>query len=336
MNPLAANQMRWRHQPGHYEVWYATFSHVPSKTGFWIRYTMESPREGHGAPYAQLWFARFDRNQPEKTFGINQRFPLDQMKVQAPFRVQIGDSELRHDGMHGQLGGASWDLKWQPSDHLHRHLPDLAYRGKWADTQVLSPNLNVAAHGLVTVEGERYELQGAPLGQTHLWGKKHAYQWAWSHCNSFEGDRGVALETLSVRLKRGQIVLPTLTLLSLYLEGDKPDLLDFREFHQLPLTRSSWATGRYELEATGARWRVEAKYTCRPEDMIQTEYVDPDGEPAWCHNTECADCEVRILKRGFYGNWQEYRKLRSDGGAHWEWGARAGDPLVRKRHVTLG
>src|SRR5581483_5190236 len=170
MNPLAANQMRWRHQPGHYEVWYATFSHFPSKTGFWIRYTMESPKEGHGAPYAQLWFARFDRNDPEKTFGINQKFPLDQMKVQAPFRVQIGDSELRHDGMRGRLGGAEWDLKWQPSEHLHRHLPDLAYRGRWADTQVLSPNLNVAAHGLVTVEGERYELKGAPLGQTHLWG----------------------------------------------------------------------------------------------------------------------------------------------------------------------
>ena len=336
-----ANRMRWEHQPGHYEVWYATLSHPETRTGFWIRYTLESPKLGHGEPYAQLWFARFDGNDPTRTFGINRRFPISQLVVDgSPFRVRIGEAELRLDGLRGELSGdghtASWDLSWQPSERVHLHLPNVAYRGSWADTHVLSPNLNVAARGRITVDGARYELDGAPLGQTHLWGKKHAYSWAWSHCNAFNGDRGAALETLTIRLRRGPVVLPKLTLLSLYLEGESPDKIEFREFYTLPLARSEYGTGRYHLVAANAEYKVEAELTCRPEDMLIAEYVDPDGEPAYCHNTECADARVTVYKRSpFVGRFRALRTLSASRTAHYEWGARAGDPLVKKRHVAI-
>ena len=62
MDSAEANRMRWAFQRGHYEVWYATLSHLASRTGFWIRYTLEAPEEGHGEPYAQLWFARLSTN----------------------------------------------------------------------------------------------------------------------------------------------------------------------------------------------------------------------------------------------------------------------------------
>jgi hypothetical protein len=250
----------------------------------------------------------------------------------------MGDAEVRQDGMRGEIAGeghaAEWELRWSPDLRLHRHLPDLAYRGDWAPTQVLSPNLNVAARGQITVDGRRYDLEGVPLGQTHLWGRKHAYSWAWSHCNAFTGDRGVALETLTTRIRRGPVVLPKLTMLTLRLEGSQPDVIEFRDFHTLPLARSEYGTGRYYLRAVGPIYKVEAELTCRPEDMVQAEYVDPDGEPAFCHNTECADATVKVWKRGVLG-WRELRTLHADRTAHYEWGARAGDPLVRKRHVTL-
>ena len=72
----------------------------------------------------------------------------------------------------------------------------------------------------------------------------------------------------------------------------------------------------------------------RPEDMVMAEYVDPDGEPAFCHNTECGDATVKLWRRSPLG-WKELRTLQADKTAHWEWGARAGDPLVKKRHVGL-
>ncbi len=341
MSPVEANRMRWQRQPGHYEVWYATFSDLATKTGYWIRYTLEAPKPGHGTPYAQLWFARFDAARPERTFGFNKKFPIGELRYEIdPFRLRIGETELRLDGMKGELAGgghsASWDLRWRPSERTHLHLPDLVYRGKWADTQVLSPNLNVAAHGHVTVDGERLALDGAPLGQTHLWGRKHAYSWAWSHCNAFEGDRGAALETLTVRLRRGSIVLPRLTLLSLYLDGSDPDRVEFRDFWTLPLARSEYGTGRYHLMASGGEFRIEAELTCRAEDMLLTEYVDPDGDPAFCHNTCCGDARVTVWRRSpFVGRFREWRTLKAEKTAHFEWGARAGDALVKKRHQSL-
>jgi hypothetical protein len=340
MDTAEANRMRWEFQRGHYEVWYATLSHLATRTGFWIRYTLEAPLEGHGEPYAQLWFARFDRERPERTFGVNEKWSIGELRHEStPFAVRIGESELTSASARGQVSGdghtASWELRWTPAETPHLHLPAPLYKASFADTLVLAPNLNVAARGVITVDGERYQLDGDPLGQSHLWGRKHAYSWAWSHCNGFDGERGAALETLSVRLKRGPLVLPKLTLISLTLDGE-PHEVHFREPWQLPLARSDYGTGRYHLHAANAEFKIEAELTCRPEDMIMAEYVDPDGEPAYCHNTEVADARVTVWRRSpFVGRFRQHRTLTSRAAAHFEWAARAGDPMVRKRHVQI-
>jgi hypothetical protein len=48
LNRLAAvpdrwNALQWGGQPGHYEVYYLTFTDRASGVGFWIRYTMVAP-----------------------------------------------------------------------------------------------------------------------------------------------------------------------------------------------------------------------------------------------------------------------------------------------------
>jgi hypothetical protein len=99
------NRMVWDHrETGHYEVWYATFNHRPSQTGFWIRYTLESPRTGHGAPYCQLWFAMFDAEDPRRNLAVNRRFPIDQLEHRAdPFWIRIGPAQLTHTHLSGTL-----------------------------------------------------------------------------------------------------------------------------------------------------------------------------------------------------------------------------------------
>jgi hypothetical protein len=278
---------------------------------------------------------------PAHPVGFSRGFGIDQLRHDVePFRIRIGDAELRENGMKGHLAApghnVEWDLTWQPAEETRLMLPSAVYKMSFPDTLAMSPNQNVAARGQLTVDGQKYTLDGAPLGQTHVWGRKHAYSWAWSHCNAFKGDRGASLESLTVRLRRGPIVLPKLTLLSLYMEGEEPALLDFREPWQMPLARSDYATGRYHLIAANAEWKIEAELTCRADDMLMTEYVDPDGEPAYCHNTECADAQVKISRRSpFVGRFREHRVLTSEKCAHFEWAARAGDPLVKKRHVAI-
>lgn len=328
----------WQGQPGHYEVWYTTLNHRPSRTGFWIRYTMEAPIAGHGDPYAQLWFAAFDAADPSRGFALNRKLPIAEMRASAsPFEVRIGDSLIADGVARGSLAGAGhqarWDLTWKPAATTHRHLPGLIYRTKLGDTKVLSPSLDAPFSGTIEIDGRTLTLDGEPGGQTHLWGRKHAHAWAWGHCNAFEDRPGAAFETLTVQLARRGIVLPPLTLLTLYLDGET---LRFTDFADTLFTRGRWGTARYDFRAIGPEVRIEGGYSCRPEDMTVAEYSDPDGDPSYCANTEVADLRITVYRRsGWLGRWVEQARLRAPETGHFEVAGRCPDPAITRRHVTI-
>jgi hypothetical protein len=325
---------------GHYEVWYLTLNHVASRTGFWIRYTLESPLPGHGEPYAQLWFAAFDHADPSRTFALNRKFPIAAMRAEAaPFALDIGDgARLTHGSASGAIAGAGhearWSLTWLPADRTYRQLPDVIYRTRFGDTKVLTPNLDVPIRGTIDIDGRHLVLDGEPGGQTHLWGRKHAHAWAWGHCNAFEGHRGAALEALTVRLKRRGVVTPPLTVLGLRLDGEE---LAWNQFHHTPFTRGHFGTGSYRFSAIAPDARLEGEYTCRPEDLVLTEYTDPDGEPSYCANTEVADLRVTVYRRTAISlsRFREAARLHAPGTGHFEVAGRSPDAAVTNRHVTL-
>lgn len=346
------NRMMWRGQPGHYEVWYLTLSHRGSQSGFWIRYTLESPTTAHGQPYVQLWFCRGDGQASQNTFAINRRFPLSALAhTQSPFEIRIGEARVSSDSMSGALRGhghsVRWDLRWQPAQKTHLFLPQNLYGGAFAETLVLSPNLSIEVHGSIEVDGRRYDFAGEPGGQTHVWGRRHAYGWAWGHCNAFteddasaNGSRSAALsstvlETLSVLMRRGPVVVP-LTLFTVYPDGLSGEPLRFTEWQSLPFCRSDYRTGHYALSGSNLCNKVEAVFTCQPDDMVRAEYLDPDGTPAYCHFAATASCRLSLWRRAYPGAaWKPWRQLRSDLGAQFEWGGRAGDSLVKKHHLPI-
>jgi hypothetical protein len=338
MTTAPDNVRRWDGQaPGHYEVWYLTCNHAASQTGYWIRYTLESPLDSVGEPYAQLWFARFDARDPRRTFGINRKFPIAAMSATAdPFSVAIAANALHHDRARGALAGdghdVSWDLSWTPAAHTHRQLPDVMYRGGGlGETTVLSPNLDVALTGSMTVDGQTLRFDREPGGQTHLWGKKHAHQWAWGHCNAFDERPGAALEALTVKLRRRGVTLPPLTIFTLYLDGEA---LAFNQFRHTALNRAELGTGLYRFRAWSPLVRVEGEFSARPEDMLVATYHDPDGEASYCSNTEIGDLRVTVSRRTGT-RWREAARLTAPRRGHFEVGSRERDPAVTIDHVTV-
>lgn len=303
--------------PGTYEVWYATWNDPDTGDGFWLRYVIEPD-------YAEVWFARFCVRDAARTFGVHRRFPAA-ASHDAPFGVDIGGAHLAHDGARGALtaGGheLAWDLAWRPADAAMRLLPDLAYRLGIGETSVVSPNPCVAATGSVVIDGDRYELAGVPLGQTHVWGKKHAYDWTWARC-VFAG--GELLELLATRLHRRGVLLPPLVMARL---GD----VELNQFRHVAVNRARWDIGRVSFVARSLRVKVEGELTCSPDAMVMAPYLDPDGTEVFCANTEIGDARLVVFRRGALG-WRADRTLVSRGGAHFEIGRRTRDPRVTRVH----
>ena len=330
MSTEAFNLRRLRRRAG-YEVWYLTWNHPATGQGFWLRHVIEA---GH----SELWFARFDPRDPSRTFGVHRRFAGEPTTGDAlPFRLVVGSGELRHDRARGSLAAAGhdvhWDLRWAPAARALRQLPELMYRrGGLGDTTVQTPNPRVPLHGELTVDGEHLAFTDAPLGQTHLWGTKHAYAWTWAHCAAFDkDDDGTVLELLGVRLQRGRAILPTMTLVAMELGGEP---LRLNQLRHVIGNRSAWDLGRVAFSAHGATTRVTGELTCRPEQLLEAPYVDPDGTRLYCANTEIGDARLVVSRRTWRG-WQTERLLTATGTAHFEIGGRERDPRVTKTHVLV-
>ncbi len=333
MSSEQANHRRWRDDlTGSYEVWYLTFNHAPTGQGFWLRFVIEKPE--YGPARGELWLARFDPKDPARTFGVHRRF-TGYGSSEGPFWISIGTSELTNDrtrgGFEGDGHAIAWDLHWQPAARPLPFMPDLAYTLGIGETSVISPNPKVAMSGAITIDGERLQFEGATLGQTHVWGTRHAHSWAWAHCADFEDAPDAMLELITPRLVRRGVTLPPLVMITLELEGTRHY---FNQFRHIPLNRASWSTTRVEFAARSALWKVEGVLSCTPEQMVNAPYYDPDGTHLYCANTEIGDARVIVSRRTAFG-WREVRLLESHGRAHFEVGSRDPDPAVTRAHVTV-
>jgi len=329
---------------GVYEVWYTTWNDPATDQGFWLRFVLEAPRPGSGgappfgeAPRGELWFARFDPRDASRTFGIHKRFEQSRVtSADSPFRLVIAGCQLGHDHSVGELAGDGhelrWDLRWEPSPRTLRQLPDVMYaRGGLGETTVCSPNPRVPLSGTLVVDGEELTFERAIAGQTHLWGRKHAYSWTWGRCADFDGAPDGLLELLGVRLQRHGLTTPPMMLVSLDLDGERHRMNQFRH---VAVNRGRWTTGHVSFVAYSPNLKVEGELACSPEQMVNAPYLDPDGTEVFCVNTEIGDARVTVYRR-VGARWREHRRLEGRRRAHFEIGGRTRDPDVARPHALV-
>ncbi len=325
------NAPAWDGKPGHYEVWFVTLS--DGRTGYWIRSTLHAPT---GAPpEGRVWFARFDREDPSRTLALNAGFAMKRVSDRPdPFEVRIGDAEFGSGQAAGKLAGSghevSWDVTWPTGDETLRLLPDALYRGGLAPTKPFSPNPATSFSGTVTVDGETVSLEGVPGQQGHLYGSRHAERWAWAHCAAFEGASGPAvLSALTAQGKRGPVTTPFTTFVTLRLDGRT---IRLRKVSR----RTDTALGAWRIDLADRRYRLTGRVAADPERMVQARYLDPDGTPRWCHNSEVSSSKFVLFERMRRGGFEEVAVLSSEGTTHAEWAGRTPAPGEFAPHVDLG
>jgi hypothetical protein len=336
--PERWNDLQWQGEPGHYEVYYVTLTDPVTGVGFWIRYTMVAPLAETGeAATCSLWFMAMDPADPARNVGEKVSFPVAELKARSgPFQLAIGDATLDDGGMKGSIERGSrrlrWDLRWQPRLPAYGHVHPALRAAKVAKTILFLPHPDVAIDGVIEIDERRIDIAGAHGGQAHLWGSKHATRWAWVHCNDFgaspdgAGDDGLFVDGVSVFVPRFGRELGPSTPVVARISGR-----DVMSIGPLAVQRnpSDFDLTSWSFEARTPRRKLVGAVSTRREDLVGVTYHDPDGDLAYCYNTEVADMRLEVHERAAPGAaWRKTGELRSDGRAHFEYAQREPVPEV--------
>lgn len=329
---LRDNLCRWDGQAApHYEVWFLTLNHRESKRGFWFRYTIESPIDTRLKPSAELWAAVFDRVSPERNLGLKNEYPVDRFFSggREDFSLRIGDACLSSEQANGAVatGGHTieWDLSYTPCEKTYHHISRTLINLAKPSSFVCSPNLDTKFSGRISVDGETLTLDREPGCQSHLWGRKRVDEWVWAHSNAFENHPGTVFEGLAARPRRAGRPLPPVQSLYLRHRGEEHRFVRLRLAEQW---RRKLGMGYWSFSAMNTRVYIEGAAQCRLRDMLQAEYVDPDGERLFCINSEVANLKIRLFRRTHGVRWRHVETITSYATAHVEHASRTVDPGV--------
>lgn len=296
-----ANRPRWKHQAGFFEIWFLCVFDPGGERAWWLRYTLFTPAPGApGEPRATVWAAAFDTAAPDRpAVAVKAIHPLSAFDAGTPgrFGIRIGDAGLAPGKCHGEVASGghaiAWDLRYTPeSAQAVRRAP----RG--IDLLPLTTHVNhshdgITFTGTVTVDGERYDVRGAPGLQKHLWGHRRVEELTWLYCPSFREDSEARLEALRVRPRRDRG--PCLT--PIYLRTSKAR----HTFHEVPgllFTRiDTPGTGELRLEATSATVSVKGRAWCDPRTLVGYAYRDPAAWDVFVAQSDVARCELECFSR---------------------------------------
>jgi hypothetical protein len=325
------NVLQWDGARGHYEAYYLTLTDRASGQGLWIRYTMVAPLESAGEPATcALWLLAMSPDETPKLLGRKQTLPIGELVAEArPFRLRIGAATLDDRGMRGAIDDVAWDLHWEPAARAYEHVHPLLRRARVAKTVLTLPHADLAVSGTVTLPDGELALEGARGGQAHLWGAKHASRWAWAHCNDFDDLDGTPrpgsfVDGVSVFVPRlGRELGPNTPVVG-HLAG-----ADFGSTSPVRVLRNSsrFTLTGWTFEAIDGDTRIAGEVTADRDAMVGVTYHDPDGERAYCYNSEVASMRLNVFRRdkSRFDGWRLVETLVSDGTTHFEYAQR--EPL---------
>jgi hypothetical protein len=326
------NGLQWKGAPGHYEVYYLTLTDPATGVGFWIRYTMVAPLAAGPEPATcSLWFLAMDpRPGRPGTFGAKQTFGIDALREQGePFELRIADATLTNSAMSGSVEGAAWELRWTPGTRAYEHVHPLLRRAGAASTVLVLPHADLAIDGTIRFADEEFVLAGARGGQAHLWGSKHARSWAWAHCNEFQTldgapVPGVFVDGVSVVVRRfGRELGPSTPVVGRIAGTDFISTSPLRVLSN----QSTFALTGWRFEAVSGSRKLIGEVSADRELLAGVTYHDPDGELAYCYNSEAASMRLHLYERARQvGGWAHQETLLSPGRAHFEYAQRTPVP----------
>lgn len=322
-----SNQLRWNGRPGHYEVYYLTLTDPATGVGLWIRYTMLAPLGGR-EPTCALWLAAMDpRPGAQPVQAHKETFSIEKLKTKSqPFELRIGDATLTDATMTGALREVAWELRWAPAARALEPVAPWLHSARLAHTALVLPQPDARIDGWVRLGDERLELEQVPGGQAHLWGAKHARSWAWAHCNDLSTPAGdpvgeLLFDGVSAVVSRfGRPLGPSTPMVGRV--GRRG--FDSTSPVRILTNRSRFGWDGWRFEAVDAGHKLVGEVRPAHDQLVGVTYEDPDGEKAYCYNSETASVRIELYERSRRAmGWRASGTFLSLGRCHFEYGQRA-------------
>lgn len=319
------NRVRWRGEPGFFEIWFLVVFDPTAPRAWWVRYTTFSPAAGQpGTPRATLWGGAFDARATTPALAGKRILPPAAYEAPAtgPFRVRLGEAEITNGALRGALDLGSrrleWDLRFEPAAEEASRTPALLRRLP-LPTQVSHANDDVRVHGWVAVNGARVTLAGAPAVQKHIWGTRRVEELSWLYCPRFDGDPAARLEATSARVRRSTGPPPLTTLWARIADGvvDRcglPAVL-WNQCERVGPTALRW-------RSSGPLHRLVATASCNPATLAGWVYRDPSGVDLYIAQSDVASCTLELETRPHpLASWRRSHRLECTEGAALEFHA---------------
>ncbi|MCC6273036.1 MAG: hypothetical protein IT572_06175 [Deltaproteobacteria bacterium] len=291
----------FRGQKPFYEVWFAEIQTAPGQA-LWFRYTLLNGTQ----QIACTWALRFDETgvsaykDPEALADLAPAncVLLPEIGDRDRFRgrpqvFHLGASRLDSRNALGRAGAISWDLTFRDSGKRFCHVPEALKALGIAKSTLESCFLDLRFSGTIRNGEQEIRIREAPGLIGHIYGKKQAHEWAWAHCNSFEGVEDAVFEGLSARVRLGKWITPPVSSFVLFLEGRR---YSFSSVWRLFSAKSEFGEGKWVFGAKHRGVRIEGEARApAPRQVAVVQYTDTDGSSLWCKNSKLSDLTVRIV-----------------------------------------
>lgn len=307
-----ADRVRDAGRPGWYEVFYVTAS-LGEGRAVWLRWTLLRPRDGEAT--CALWACAFARGR-ERWFAARRTLDRSAWSPRDAGGVQVGDAQLDPHGCAGEIADASgrpmrWELRWRALTEPATYFPPALEGAAGGATFPIAAVPLARASGWVDVDGERIDVESAPIQQSHLFGGRHANRWGWLHALGFEDDPDGFLTLIWGRPQRAGGRAPALSSLIVRVDGAVHRSRGVRavRWHDM-------GGDAVIFSGRAGSARVDGVVRAYSNRLTGVTYHDPGGADVYCANTEIADLDATIAFNG------SSRRLRNVAACGFERGAR--------------
>ncbi len=288
----------WNHGRALRKLFHARQPSRPAP-GFWIRYTIFSPRGKPEAAIGELWAVYFD-GENAKVSAAKTEVPLaDCSFSNTALDATIASSRLSDGALRGAAQGQqhaiSWDLSYHGGEAPLLMLPRSMYERGFPKAKAVVGLPNAIFNGTLKVDDEEIAVQAWAGSQNHNWGSRHTDCYAWGQVAGFDNDPEAFLECATSRVRIGPVFTPWMSLVVLRVGGE--------EIRLNSIGQALRAYGRYRyfhwlLDSSSADTRVRIKIEAPSSAFVGLCYYNPPGGTKTCLNSKLASCRLTVERKG--------------------------------------